>query len=51
MLCIILVIGTIITVLIRSPFRRQEAQQDLDILLENKNSLAIICNTNSMVNA
>jgi len=48
MLCTVLVFGTIITGLIRSPLRRQEAQNNVDILLENNSSVAVVSNTNSI---
>lgn len=50
MLCIVLIFGTIITALIRSSLRRQEAQHNLDILLENNHSFTIVSNTNPTVN-
>ncbi len=50
MLCIVLAFGIIITALIRSPLRRQEAQHNVDILLENNNSFSTISNTNPTVN-
>ncbi|UJR26610.1 hypothetical protein I4U23_007929 [Adineta vaga] len=50
-LCIILVVGTIITLLIRSPLRRQNAQLSVDNLLDNTGSLAVVSNTTSTVNA
>jgi hypothetical protein len=51
MLCAILFSGTIITGLIRSPLRRQNAQFNVDILLENNNSIAVVSDTNPPVNA
>jgi len=51
MLCIVLLIGAIITVLIRSPLRRQEAQHNVDNLPGNNNSLAVVANTNPSVNS
>ena len=50
MLCIVLSIGTVITVLIRSPLRRQQAQTSKDILLENKNSQVVSATVNASVN-
>ena len=50
MLCSVLLVGMIITALIRSRLRRQEAQDNTDILLENNNSIAVVSNTNSTVN-
>jgi len=50
MLCAVLVFGTIITGLIRSPLRRQEAQNNVDILLENNSSVAVVSNTKSTGN-
>jgi len=50
MLCIVLIFGTIITVLIRSPLRRQEAQYSVDNLFENNESTAVVSNRNSTVN-
>ena len=38
MLCAVLAVGTVITGLIRSPLRRQTAQHDGNISLENNNS-------------
>ena len=51
MLCIVLSVGTIITALIRSRLRRQEAQQSIDILLENKNSVMVVSENSSQMNA
>jgi hypothetical protein len=50
MLCIVLIIGAIITAFIRSPLRRQEAQHNVDNLIGNTNSLGTAANTNSIVN-
>jgi len=49
MLCVVLILGTIATVLIRSPLRRQLAQHHGDILLENKNSNTISSSGNKSV--
>jgi len=51
MLCIVLIIGTILTAFIRSPLLRQDAQNNVDNLISNSNSLGIISNTNRTVNA
>jgi hypothetical protein len=50
MLCVVLVIGSVITALIRSRLRRQEAQNSVDVLLENNNSIAVVSNTNLTAN-
>jgi hypothetical protein len=50
MLCAVLVFGTIITGLIRSPLRRQEAQNNVDILLENDSPVAVVSKPNSIGN-
>lgn len=50
MLCVVLIIGTILTAFIRSPLRRQNAQDNATNLISNSNSLGIISNTNSIVN-
>jgi hypothetical protein len=42
MLCIALLIGTIVTALIRSPLRRQEAQQTGDVRFAKKSSITIV---------
>ncbi|CAF4421643.1 unnamed protein product [Rotaria socialis] len=46
MLCIVLVVGAIITLLIRSPLRRQNAQHSTHLVFEPNNS-ALVSNTNS----
>ncbi|CAF4599045.1 unnamed protein product [Rotaria socialis] len=46
MLCIVLVVGAIITLLIRSPLRRQNAQHSTHHVFEPNNS-ALVSNTNS----
>ncbi len=51
MLCIVLLFGAIITALIHSPLRRQEAQLNGDILLGKNESIAVVSNTNPTVNA
>lgn len=45
MLCIVLIIGTVITALIRSNLHRQQAQKHSEILLENKNSQVVATNS------
>ncbi len=50
MLCIVLIFGAIITAVIRSPLRRQEAQHSGDVLCGNNNSVSLVSNTNSPVN-
>lgn len=51
MLCAVLIVGTIVTALIRSPLRRQQAQHHGDILLEQKTSVTLPSNINSVANA
>jgi hypothetical protein len=50
MLCVVLICGTIITGLIRSPLRRQEAQHNVDNLFETNESIAVVANINPTVN-
>ena len=42
MLCVALLIGTIVTALIRSPLRRQEAQQTGDVRFAKKKSITVV---------
>jgi len=51
MLCIVLIFGAMITALIRSPLRRQNAQHNVDNLLGNNNIVAVVSNANPQVNA
>ncbi|CAF1253812.1 unnamed protein product [Adineta ricciae] len=51
MLCVILIVGGVITLLIRSPLRRQNAQHGGDNLLENNVACAVVSDTNAVVNA
>lgn len=46
MLCIALVIGTLVTLLIRSPLRRQNAQHGVHDIFDNNDSVAV-SNSNS----
>ncbi len=50
MLCIVLIFGAMITALIRSPLRRQNAQHNVDNLLGNNNIVAVVSNANPQVN-
>ncbi|CAF4967959.1 unnamed protein product [Rotaria sp. Silwood1] len=51
MLCGALIVGAVITMLIRSPLRRQNAQHNIHILIDDKNLTPVVSNTNSTVNA
>ncbi|CAF3846518.1 unnamed protein product [Rotaria magnacalcarata] len=50
MLCVVLVVGAIITLLIRSPLRRQNAQHSTHRVFETNNSF-VVSNTNSTATA
>ncbi|CAF2522522.1 unnamed protein product [Rotaria sp. Silwood2] len=50
-LCGALLVGAIITVLIRSPLRRQNAQHNVHVLIDNNTSTGVVSTTDSTVNA
>ncbi|CAF3485239.1 unnamed protein product [Rotaria sordida] len=50
MLCGALIAGTIITMLIRSPLRRQSVQHNVNVLINANNSTTVVSNTDSTIN-
>ncbi|CAF0910719.1 unnamed protein product [Rotaria sordida] len=50
MLCGALIAGTIITMLIRSPLRRQSVQHNVNVLINANNSTTVVSNTDSTFN-